>query len=132
MGWPYPVKQTPWDEIDARFTGFATMNPTFEHMAAIVRSVRAVGAESDLAAFTSMHDLMVASRPIPEPPVELVAVRAPSSMAKVSEGCVVIEHLSVTGRNDQIERPVADAVPLFWRFMIEKFGVDPGNYSKPH
>lgn len=45
MGWPHPVKQTPWDEIDARFTEFASVNPTFEHMVAIVKSVRAVGAE---------------------------------------------------------------------------------------
>lgn len=56
---------------------------------------------------------MVVSRPIPEPPVELVAVRAPSSSAKVSEWCVLVEHLSVTGRNDRIERPVVGAVPPF-------------------
>jgi hypothetical protein len=24
-----------------------------------------------------------------------------------------------------IERPAAEAVPLFWRFMIEKYGVHP-------
>jgi hypothetical protein len=39
---------------------------------------------------------------------------------------VRIEHLSVTGHDDVIDRPFADAVPLLWRFMIEKFGVDPG------
>jgi len=33
--------------------------------------------------------------------------------------------MSVTGHNDRIERPVADAVPLFWRFMIAKYGVEP-------
>jgi hypothetical protein len=31
----------------------------------------------------------------------------------------------VTGYDDRIERPASDAVPLFWRFMIEKFGVQP-------
>jgi hypothetical protein len=25
----------------------------------------------------------------------------------------------------RIERPVVEAVPLFWRFMIEKYGVAP-------
>jgi hypothetical protein len=132
MGWQYPVKPRPWDEIDARFTDLAMVNPPFEHIAAIVRSVRAMRAERDLAAFTSLHDLMVVSEPIPDPPVELVAVRAPGSVANVSDECVLIEHLSVTGRNDQIERPVAEAVSLFWRFMIEKFGVDPRNYSQAH
>ena len=92
--------------------------------------MRTVGADGDLAVFTSMHDLMVVSQPIPEPPVQLVAVRAPSSLAKVSDGCVLIEHLSIKGRNDRIVRPVAEAVPLFWRFMIEKFGVDPNSYTR--
>lgn len=94
-------------------------------MSDVVRSVLDVGAEHDLAAFTSMHDLMVRSTPLPDPPCDLVAVRSPSSMANVRTGFVVIEHLSVTGRNDRIERPVKDSVPLFWRFMIEKFGVGP-------
>jgi hypothetical protein len=72
----------PWDQFDARFADFAAAHPTFEHMSAIVRSVRTLGADGDLAAFTSTHDLMVVSQPIPEPPVQLVAVRAPSSLAK--------------------------------------------------
>ncbi len=38
---------------------------------------------------------------------------------------------SVTGHDDQIARPVAEAVPLFWRFMIEKFGVDPEVQPSP-
>ena len=57
-------------------------------------------------------------------------MRAPGSLAKPSEGLVLIEHLSVTGRNDRIERPVDEAVPLFWRFMIEKFVVGPGPFAE--
>ena len=38
-------------------------------------------------------------------------------------GMVAIEHTSLTGRTDHVERPVGEAVPLFWRFMAEKFGV---------
>jgi len=37
----------------------------------------------------------------------------------------VIEEMSLTGHRDLIERPAAEAVPLFWRFMIEKYGVHP-------
>ena len=87
--------------------------------------MRHAKAEHDLAAFTSMHDLMVRATPWPKPPYDLVTVRAPNSMSKVPAGLVRIEHLAVTGRNDKIERPVAEAVPLFWRFMIEKFGGAP-------
>jgi hypothetical protein len=52
-----------------------------------------------------------------------VIVRAPYSLAHPALGHVIIEHLSTTGYNDLVDRPVADAVPLFWRFMIEKFGI---------
>ena len=132
MGWPYPFRQRPWDAIDAEFAAFADEHAEFHHMSAIVKSVRSVGAEDALAAFTSMYDLMVVAQPIPELPYDLVAVRAPSSMPSPSQGRVLIEHLSVTGHDDRIERPVDDAVPLFWRFMIEKFGVDPTHIASTH
>ncbi len=32
----------------------------------------------------------------------------------------------MTGHDDRVVRPVAETVPLFWRFMIEKYGVHPG------
>ena len=127
---PYPFKPVPWAYIDERFAEFAASHPEFSHMSAIVQSVRSVGAENDLAAHTSMHDLIVLAQPIPDPPYDVVAVRAPSSLTRPSDGCVVIEYLSVTGRNDRIERPASAAVALFWRFMIEKFGVDPTRYSR--
>ena len=125
MGWPYTFRQRPWAEIDADFADLATKHPEFTHMSAIVASVRTRMAEDNLAAFTSMHDLMVVAQPIPEPPYDLVAVRAPGSMRPPKPGSVLIEHLAITGRNERIERPAANAVPLFWRFMIEKFGVHP-------
>jgi hypothetical protein len=65
---------------------------------------------------------MVVAQPIPEPPYDLVAVRTPP------EGRVRIEHMAVTGLRDKIERPANEAVPLFWRFMIEKFGVRPDGH----
>ena len=60
-----------------------------------------------------------------EPPYDLVVVRAPISIRPPTAGCVLIEHLTATGLDDKIEGPTADAIPLFWRFMIEKFGVYP-------
>jgi hypothetical protein len=36
---------------------------------------------------------------------------------------VLIEHLTSTGHDERIERPASEAVPLFWRFAIEKFGL---------
>ena len=125
MGWPYAFRPRAWADIDSQFAAFAAKHPGFAHMSAIVVSVRSSKAEDRLAAFTSMRDLMVVARPIPEPPYDLVAIRAPSSLHPPVSGSVLIEHLSVTGRNDRVERPVSESVPLFWRFMIEKFGVEP-------
>jgi hypothetical protein len=102
------------------------------HMAMIVDSVMASGMTENLAACTSMHDRLVVPTPVSDPPYDYVAVRAPSSLRTPHDGCVLIEHLSVTGRDDVIERPVADAVPLFWRFMIEKFGIAPDLPTQPN
>jgi hypothetical protein len=60
-----------------------------------------------------------------DPPYDLVAVRSPVSTVPVADGTVVVEHLSATGQDDHVVRPVAETVPLFWRFMIKKYGVDP-------
>jgi hypothetical protein len=125
MGWPYPFRPRTWPDIAARFHAMAALHVTYQHMADIVDSVEASEAHELLAGCTSMHDLIVVIRPIPEPPYDVVAVRAPSSLSPVPDGTVVVEHLSVTGRNDRITRPTLEAVPLFWRFMIEKFGVHP-------
>lgn len=78
-----------------------------------------------LAAASSMYDLIVTERPILEPPYTVVIVRSPVSVMPPPQGMVVIEHTSLSGWTDRIERPVAEAVPLFWRFMAEKFGVSP-------
>jgi hypothetical protein len=124
-GWPYPFRQRSWSDIAAFLGSMANRHPEFQHMADIANSVIQSQTTSLLAACTSMHDLIVVPVPIPDPPYDVVAVHAPGSLAAPQAGCVVIEHLACTGHNDSIERPVADAVPLFWRFMIEKYGVHP-------
>ena len=86
---PYPFRPVPWGDIDEKFGEFATTHPEFSHMSAIVKSVRSVGAEAALAAHTSMHDLIVLAQPIPDPPYDVVAVRAPGSLHAPSDGCVL-------------------------------------------
>lgn len=126
LGSLYPFRQTSWADIAEFLGGMGERNPGFQHMADIVNSVIESESTDLLAAFTSMHDLMVVATPIPETPVDLVAVRAPGSLHPASRaGLVLIEHLTVSGNNVRIERPVSEAVPLFWRFLLEKFGVYP-------
>jgi hypothetical protein len=93
-------------------------------MVDIVESVIACGADAQLAGLASMTDLVVAAKPLPEPPIEEVIVR-------FQWGSVSIEHLTHTGRNDKISRPGSEAVKLFWRFMIEKLGIHPTPTGAP-
>jgi hypothetical protein len=125
LGWPYPFLGSGWTDIESRYEALVVQHPEFEHLLGVVRSIRQSGVEDSLAGMTSMHDLIVAAAPVQSPPIDTIAVRAPGSVHSPSAGCVLIEHLSVTGRNDRVERPTGNAVPLFWRFVTEKFGVRP-------
>lgn len=123
--WANRFDEVAWGEIASRFHAMAAQHPEFRYMADIVDSVRVCGGEGRLAGLTSMHDLVVAVRPVPEsPPIEVVVVRSPSSGYAGASG-VLIEHRSITGHDDRVFRGSDEAVPLFWRFMIEKFGVEP-------
>ena len=100
----------------------------FEDVAAIVDRMATAHErgviEAHLAGCTSMTDLIVVARPISPPPLDVVIVRH-------VHGSVTIEHVTHIGRNDRIERAVPEAVALFWRFMIEKFGVHPTATGAP-
>lgn len=124
-GLTIPFTASPWEEISRFLEGMALRFPEFGHMAAVARSVPASGMAAQLAGTTSMHDLIVVAVPVPEPPYDVIAVRAPGSLYPPRAGHVLIEHLSCTGRNDRIERPVSEAVPLFWRFVAVKYGTGP-------
>jgi hypothetical protein len=70
-----------------------------------------------------MHDLVVAPRPIDEPSLDVVIVRAPGSLNEPPADMVRIEHLAVSGSNTSIDRPQTEAVALFWRFVEIEFGI---------
>lgn len=125
-----PFRSRPWPEISGFLTEMAARHPQFAHMAAIADSVRSSAAAGQLAATTSMHDILVVTAPPPDPPYDLIRVCAPGSLREPLPGHVIIEHHSCTGHNDRIERPATDAVRLFWRFIITKYGIHPG--PPPH
>ena len=103
----------------------AERDSRLDYLVEIIDSVIASGLTESLTATTSMNDLIVAALPLMDPPFDVIAVRAPGSLREPPNGEVLIEHLTPTGHDDRITRPVADAVPLFWRFVIEKFGLHP-------
>lgn len=123
-GWPY-FRPRPWADLHAEYVDLVRGPPNLQHLLAVVESVREVGLDQDLVAFTSLADLMVRPLPIRDPPYDLVALRSPVSMVPVPAGTVLVEHLSTTGHDDRVVRPMAETVPPFWRFMAEKYGIDP-------
>lgn len=125
MGWRYPFRAQPWPQVHDFESAVWLDHPEGHYLVAIIESVMASGVADQLAVLTSMHDLVVVAQPIPEPKMDVLVVRAPGSLHSPKPGCVLIEYLAVSGRNTSIERPTADAVKLFWRFVQEKFGMVP-------
>jgi hypothetical protein len=125
LAWRHEFKVRSWSDLLAFYEDMASRNPEFGYLVDIVRSIEASPNGNHLAATTSMHDLVVIDRPIPEPPAEVLRVSAPGSPNPAArDGWLAIEHHSHSGRNDRIERPVSEAVSLFWRFVLEKFGIE--------
>lgn len=121
---PFEFHPWPWEQLHDKFVQIAAQNPDFRYLADITASILSSGVADELAGLTSMYDLIVASQPLSAPPFEIVRVRAPNSAGHAPKpGNVRIEHHSLSGNDDALERPATEAVSLFWRFMIEKFGV---------
>lgn len=124
LGWSTEFRETPWPTIAARLHGALDDSATYEPVLDIVDSIIAFETDALLAGTTSMFDLVVTPKPVTPPPVDIVTVRS-------AYGWITIEHITHTGRNDRIQRPAQDGVALFWRFMIEKFGIHPTPTGAP-
>jgi hypothetical protein len=118
-----------WDAVAAQLNdppGMAGPVEDLQHLRAIATSVLRQGRAHDLAVSSgAVCDLIVTPTPVGEPPHDVVVVRAPNGVRPPRHGQVRIEHHPLVGRQDSIARPVAEAVGLFWRFMIEKYGIAP-------
>lgn len=70
--------------------------------------------------------LLVMARPTADDDlVESIRICLGGSEVAPNLDCVRVRHFSVTGRDDAVERPAVEAVPLFWRFTREKWGIEP-------
>ena len=125
LGFPHQFKALPWADVRDNIGPVAAEHPECGYLIDIIDSVLESGRENELAVTTSHNSLLITPAPPAPPPIELLRVNAPDERRNAQPGHVRIEHLSVTGRNDDIERPTSEAVALFWRFAIEKFGVHP-------
>ena len=126
LGWQYPFVSRSWSDTLQFISSVYSSESEGAHLLRICQSVIDCHKTQELGVTTSMHDLVVTLLPASSPPLDVVIVRAPSSLYPARPGNVRVETQTVMGRNDQIDRPTEEAVPLFWRFMGEIFGVDSG------
>jgi hypothetical protein len=113
-----------WSSDWAEARNFMTsMGPDFAHEVDVIESIVVSGLADQMVFKHSMHDLWIAAAPIRSGPTEYIHIHAPNSMPASRAGHVLIEHRSFGGRDDRIERPRTESVPLFWRFVKEKFGL---------
>lgn len=106
-----------WEQLlDRYLEGPATVRESA--VTEVIRSVVQSPARADLRYTTSMWELIVAPTPGEPTPVDAVRVSTPKYPN------VLISHLLLVGDADEIERPAEQAVPLFWRFMKEKYGIE--------
>ncbi len=122
MGFPHAFHSTPWADILERTLREASLS----YLTPLVHSIAASPAATQLAGALWVNQLAVAEAPVGDAPLDLLIVSAVQEGNADDEVTrVSIVHSTVTGRNDTIERPLDDAVTLFWRFAFEKFGVAP-------
>ncbi|WP_280347625.1 hypothetical protein [Nocardia neocaledoniensis] len=124
--WRSDFHVLPWDEVAATCRRMSDRYPEFRHVTDVVDSVLRSGCDHLLVGSVSMHDVLVAARPVVIGAIEEVVVRAPSSLVPVADGTVVIDCLSDV-HPDRLVAPVHEAVPLFWRCVGNVLGVTPGH-----
>jgi len=123
---PYEFRAETWDAISERAAEIAALDQNLRYVEDLVKSIRDSGVEHELAGSFSMMDLRVAAVPVTTPPVEYIGVYGPTSTPSTGNGKVRLVHRTASGRDDSIERPSAEVVPVFWRFVREKYGIGVG------
>jgi hypothetical protein len=119
---------TPWAQLADHYWELTDATPVYLTIIEIIDSVRASGAGSWLAAARTIGALNVVSVDAAEPPYSVISVSIIPA-GRTAPGVVQVEHVSCSGLTEVIVRPLDNGVPLFWRFVIEKFGVQPAATS---
>ena len=124
-GWQYAIPRREWTDLLGEYRNAAESVPTLAPLLVIIESVIENQMQDQLAATTSMWDLVITTAPAGEPPLDVIVVRSAVSMSPPPAGEVRIEQLATSGLKEEVTRPVAEVLPLFWRFVLEKYGLQP-------
>lgn len=124
-GWPYPFRKREWIDLLDEYRGAATRRPTLVPLVFIIESVLESHMADRLAVTTSLWDLVITPGPPGEPPLDVIIVRSDVSMSPSAPGEVRIQQFATSGLKEDLTRPATEVLPLFWRFVIEKYGLQP-------
>ena len=123
FGWRHEFRERQWLDVRRFLSEVEGMSDRGQYLFSIIDSVLEYGADELLALTTSMHELVVALRPIDDPPLDVILVAAPGSLRRHPDRTVRIDYVAVNGQNTEIVRPEEEALPLFWRFLKTEFGI---------
>jgi len=116
-----PFKVRPWPDLRDRFWDLADLNPEHLAMVEIIDSVVARPATDRLVGNYTIGGLHVADAAHREPPYSVITVEVYGPGPRGAPA-VAVWHVSTSGLREEIVTPIDSAVPLFWRFVFEKFG----------
>ncbi|PKQ24495.1 MAG: hypothetical protein CVT65_02825 [Actinobacteria bacterium HGW-Actinobacteria-5] len=124
-GWQYPIVKREWTDLLDEYRSAAENLPALAPLVSIIESVIQNQMQDQLAATTSMWDLVITTAPPGEPPLDVIVVRSSVSMNPPRSGEVRIEQFATSGLKEELTRSTAEVLPLFWRFILEKYGLKP-------
>lgn len=116
---PQQFRQVPWQELFAHYEealsrGFSHAEPALT----VARSIVDEGCGDQIVGHPSLYGLILTTVPVSTSPDWL-------RVSAVPGGKVRVEHHKFEGPGDDIERPADELLALFWRFVIEKWGIHP-------
>ena len=91
MGWPHPFRERSWADVSLFEREVWGKDSRGRYLLDIIDSVIVSGVADELAVTTSMHDLIIVGRPVPDPPMDVLFVRAPGSLRAPTSGHVRVE-----------------------------------------
>jgi hypothetical protein len=116
-----PFKARSWPDLRDRFWGLADLHP--EQLAAVEIIDSVVNCAADrLTGNYTIGGLHVADAAHRDPPYSVITIELYGRGAG-GVPAVAVWHVSTSGLREEIVKPIDSAVPLFWRFVFEKFGL---------
>lgn len=127
--WPPSHLWLTWPEFEAvagqQFQSAGEDPDAYRAILDITESVSASGLSEHFVANFGLHYPRFSLGLVAlEPELrEEILVLGPGVNFAAMPGNIRIRHESFTGKIEDIQRPIAEAVPLFWSFVAEKFGI---------